>query len=30
VEPKAYLLHAVRAALATPGAVTLPHVLTTT
>jgi transposase len=30
VEPKAYLLHAVRVALATPGAVTLPHVLTTT
>jgi len=25
VEPKAYLLHALRAALATPGTVTLPH-----
>jgi transposase len=29
VEPKAYLLQAVRAALATPGTVTLPHVLLT-
>jgi transposase len=29
VEPKAYLLQAVRAALATPGTVTLPHALLT-
>jgi transposase len=29
VEPKAYLLHAVRAALANPGTVTLPHALLT-
>ena len=29
VEPKAYLLHATRAALATPGTVTLPHALLT-
>jgi len=29
VEPKAYLLQAVRAALANPGTVTLPHVLLT-
>jgi transposase len=29
VEPKAYLLQAVRAALATPGTVTLPHALMT-
>ena len=28
VEPKAYLLRALRATLATPGAVTLPHTLT--
>jgi hypothetical protein len=27
VEPKAYLLRALRAALATPGTVTLPHTL---
>jgi hypothetical protein len=27
VDPKAYLLPAVRAALATPGRVTLPHAL---
>jgi transposase len=29
VEPKAYLLQATRAALATPGTVTLPHALLT-
>jgi hypothetical protein len=29
VEPKAYLLQATRAALATPGTVTLPHALPT-
>jgi hypothetical protein len=29
VEPKAYLLHATRAALASPGTVTLPHALLT-
>ena len=29
VEPKAYLLHAARAALANPGTVTLPHALLT-
>jgi hypothetical protein len=29
VEPKAYLLQAVRAALANPGTVTLPHALLT-
>lgn len=29
VEPKAYLLHAVRAALANPGTVTIPHALLT-